>query len=212
MIKVAIVEDIEVIREGLAELIKNTEDFSFIGAYEKAELLLDILELETPDVILMDIQLPGISGIEATKKIRAILPEVNIIMLTVNNDNKNIFEALMAGASGYLLKTTPTNQIIDSIKDAYSGGSPMNSTIANKVIELMKVAHLDKVETNKVELSERESDILKGISLGKGYKKISEELFISVHTVRYHIKSIYKKLQVHNQSEAVSKAFKKGLI
>lgn len=212
MIKVAVVEDIKLIREGLSKLINGFDDLSCIGSYETAENLLDEFDDNSPDVILMDIQLPGISGIDAVRKCKSILPKTSIIMLTVHEDNKNIFEALMAGASGYLLKTTPPEQIIDSIKDAYEGGSPMNSNIANKVIDLMRLAHADKSFDNKIELSDREIEILQKISNGTGYKNIADELFISIHTVRYHIRNIYEKLQVHNQSEAVSKALKQGLI
>jgi DNA-binding NarL/FixJ family response regulator len=212
MIKVAVVEDIKMIRDGLRILIDGSDDFSCVGTYESVEDLLDEIEEKTPDVILMDIQLPGISGIEGVKKAKLISQKINTIMLTVHEDNKNIFEALMAGASGYLLKTTPPSQIIDSIKDAHEGGSPMNSNIANKVINLMRIAHSDKDLENKIELSERETEILQKISIGTGYKNIADELFISIHTVRYHIRNIYEKLQVHNQSEAVSKAFKQGLI
>lgn len=212
MIKISIVEDIKMIREGLKILINGNEDFSCIGAYESVEDLFKEIEKKSPDVILMDIQLPGISGIEGVKKVKKILPKINTIMLTVHEDNKNIFEALMAGATGYLLKTTPPSQIVDSIKDAFEGGSPMNSNIANKVINLMRIAHSDKELETKIELSERETEILQKISNGTGYKNIADELFISIHTVRYHIRNIYEKLQVHNQSEAVSKALKQGLI
>ncbi|MCB9207621.1 MAG: response regulator transcription factor [Ignavibacteriales bacterium] len=212
MIKVAIVEDIKMIRDGLKILINGNEDFSLTGAYESVEDLLDEIADKTPNVILMDIQLPGISGIEGVKRVKNKYSKTSCIMLTVHEDNKNIFEALMAGATGYLLKTTPPSQIVDAIKDASEGGSPMNSNIANKVINLMKIAHLDKLSQNKVELSERETEILQKIANGTGYKNIADELFISIHTVRYHIRNIYEKLQVHNQSEAVSKAFKQGLI
>lgn len=212
MIKVSIVEDIKMIREGLKILINGNEELTCIGAYESVEDLLEEIVKNPPDVILMDIQLPGISGIEGVKRVKEILPKINIVMLTVHEDNKNIFEALMSGAAGYLLKTTSPSQIVDSIKDAHEGGSPMNSNIANKVINLMRIAHAEKDFESKIELSERETDILKRISNGEGYKFIADELFISIHTVRYHIRNIYEKLQVHNQSEAVSKAFRKGLI
>lgn len=211
-IKTAIVEDIKMIRDGLEMLVKNTEGFTSVGAFEKAEDLIDSIDELEPNVILMDIQLPGINGIEAVKRIKEQFSNMSIIMLTVHEDNQNIFEALMAGASGYLLKTTPPEQIADAIKDAYEGGSPMNANIANKVINLMRVAHLDKTAENKVNLSERETEILQKIANGTGYKNIADELFISIHTVRYHIRNIYEKLQVHNQSEAVSKAFRQGLI
>ena len=212
MIKVTIVEDIKPIREGLSALINGTPELSCLNSYEKCEDLLTDLNNLKPDVILMDINLPGISGIEGVKKIKKLLPETNIIMLTVHEDDKSIFEALMYGATGYLLKTTPSAQIVESIKDANSGGSPMNSNIANKVIALMRNSHTKKDLINSIKLSEREKEILYKLSNGTGYKNIADELCISIHTVRYHIRNIYEKLQVHSQSEAISIALRRGLI
>ena len=212
MIKVIIVEDIKPIRVGLSALIEGTPELTCISSYDSCEGLLSELEKKKPDVILLDIQLNGMSGIEGIKEIRKVLPDVNIIMLTVYEDNKNIFEALMAGASGYLLKTTPPVQIIESIKDANEGGSPMNSSIANKVINLMRLSHIEVNKEENLDLSDRETEILQKISNGTGYKNIADELFISIHTVRYHIRNIYEKMQVNSQSEAVSKALRKGLI
>ncbi len=212
MIKVTIVEDIKPIREGLSALINGTPELNCNYSYENCEDLLNNLLDITPDVILMDINLPGISGIEGVKKIKELLPETNIIMLTVHEDNKSIFEALMAGATGYLLKTTPPAQIIEAIKDAKTGGSPMNSNVANKVINLMRLSHTKKDLIASIKLSERESEILQKLANGTGYKNIANELFISIHTVRYHIRNIYEKLQVHSQSEAIAIALRKGLI
>jgi DNA-binding NarL/FixJ family response regulator len=212
MIKVIIVEDIKPIREGLAALVEGTPELTCLSSYDSCERLFPELEHKNPDVILLDIQLNGMSGIEGIKKIKAILPKTNIVMLTIHEDNKNIFEALMAGAAGYLLKTTPPVQIIEAIKDANEGGSPMNSSIANKVIELMRFSYSGKAPATSIDLSERETAILQKISNGTGYKNIADELFISIHTVRYHIRNIYEKMQVHSQSEAISIALRKGLI
>ncbi len=212
MIKVIIVEDIKPIRDGLAALVEGTPELTCLSSYDSCESLLLELKKKNPDVILLDIQLNGMSGIEGIKKIKAVLPKTNIVMLTIHEDNKNIFEALMAGAAGYLLKTTPPVQIIEAIKDANDGGSPMNSSIANKVIELMRFSYSGKVTTPSIDLSERETTILQKISNGTGYKNIADELFISIHTVRYHIRNIYEKMQVHSQSEAISIALRKGLI
>lgn len=212
MIKVIIVEDIKPIRDGLAALVEGTPELTCLSSYDSCESLLLELKQRNPDVILLDIQLNGMSGIEGIKKIKAVLPKTNIVMLTIHEDNKNIFEALMAGAAGYLLKTTPPVQIIEAIKDANDGGSPMNSSIANKVIELMRFSYSGKVTTPSIDLSERETTILQKISNGTGYKNIADELFISIHTVRYHIRNIYEKMQVHSQSEAISIALRKGLI
>lgn len=212
MIKVIVVEDIKIVREGLAALIDGTPEFTCVNAYDSCEsLLLELKQIE-PDVILLDIQLNGMSGIEGIGKIKEISSNINIIMLTVHEDSKNIFEALMAGATGYMLKTTPPVQIIDAIREANNGGSPMNASIANKVINLMRISHSDKQSDDKIDLSDRETEILQKISLGTGYKKIADEMFISIHTVRYHIRNIYEKMQVHSQSEAVSIALRKGLI
>ncbi len=212
MIKVTIVEDIKPIREGLSAIINGTPELNCNYSYENCEDLLNNLLDITPDVILMDINLPGISGIEGVKKIKELLPETNIIMLTVHEDNKSIFEALMAGVTGYLLKTTPPAQIVDAIKDAKSGGSPMNSNIANKVINLMRLSHSKQDLLNTIKLSDRETEILQKLSHVTGYKTIASELFISIHTVRYHIRNIYDKLHVNCQSEVIAIAIKKGLI
>lgn len=212
MIKVTIVEDVKAIREGLAALIDGTPEFSSNNSFESCEDMFAEVNDCKPDIILMDINLPGISGIEGVKKVKKLFPEINIIMLTVHEDDKSIFEALMAGATGYLLKTTPPAQIIEALKDANEGGSPMNSNIANKVITIMRNSHTKKDLADSIKLSERETDILKKISNGTGYKNIANDLFISIHTVRYHIRNIYGKLQVNSQSEAISIAMRKGLI
>lgn len=212
MMKVTIVEDIKVIREGIATLIDSTPEFDLPNAYENCEDMLSELSTKIPNVILMDINLPGISGIEGIKKVKKLFPKVNIIMLTVHEDNKSVYEALMAGATGYLLKSTPQSQIIDAIKDANDGGSPMNSSIANKVITLMRNSHTKTESEDSINLSERETEILKKISNGIAYKNIADDLFISIHTVRYHIRNIYDKIHVHTQSEAIAFALRKGLI
>ena len=212
MIKVTIVEDIKSIREGLSALINMTPEFRCIESYDSCESMLKNIEVTTPDVILMDINLLGMSGIEGVKKVKKRFPEINVIMLTVHEDNKSVFEALMAGATGYLLKTTPPDQIIDAIKDANDGGSPMNSNIANKVINLMRLSHKKKDLVEATTLSDRETEILKKISDGTGYKNIADELCISIHTVRYHIRNIYNKFQVNSQTEAIAIAMRKGLI
>lgn len=212
MIKVTIVEDVKAIREGLVTLINNSPEFDCSSSYERCEDMLSELNTKVPDVILMDINLPGISGIEGIKKVKKLFPKVNIIMLTVHEDNTSVYEALMAGATGYLLKSTPQSQIIDAIKDANDGGSPMNSNIANKVITLMRNSHSKSDDEELIKLSARETEILKKISNGIAYKNIADELFISIHTVRYHIRNIYDKIHVHTQSEAIAFAFRKGLI
>ena len=212
MIKVVIVEDIEIVRTGIDEIINSTPGFNSIGAFEDCESMLQEIVRLKPDVLLMDIGLPGISGIEGIKEVKKIIPDQTIIMLTVHEDNEKVFEALLAGATGYLLKRTPSAQLLQAISDAAEGGSPMNANIAGKLINLLREIHKDQKASEDISLSEREYSILQGIANGFGYKRISSEIFISVSTIRYHIRNIYKKLHVNSQAEAIAKALKKGLI
>jgi len=211
MIKVTIVEDKPTIREGLGLMIKATDGMTCVSSYQSCEDLLEQLEDDDPDVLLMDIGLPGMSGIEGVKKVKQILPECNIIMLTVYEENEKIFDALCAGASGYLVKTTSPTELIEAIKDAHSGGSPMSSHIARKVVNFFQKNPI-KVLPTEYNLSKRETEILQSLSKGNSYKLIADELFISIDTVRFHIRNIYRKLQVNSQTEALSKAFRDGLI
>jgi DNA-binding NarL/FixJ family response regulator len=211
MIYVIIVEDKDNIREGLCMLINGTEDYRCIGVYKDCESMLEEVEEKNPDVMLMDIGLPGISGIEGVKRVKKILPDVNVLMLTVYEDNERIFEALCAGACGYLIKQTPPARLLEAIKEAYEGGSPMSSHIARKVVGLFQEKHLFPTSEPSI-LSDREREILGELAKGNSYQVIADLLFISVDTVRFHIRNIYKKLHVHSQSEAVAKAIKKGLI
>lgn len=211
MINVAVVEDKDLIREGLTDLLNDSEGFNCSGSFSDCELILENIESLNVDVIIMDIGLPGISGIECTKKIKAILPAVNIIVFTIHEESDKVFEALISGASGYLVKTTPHEELLLSIKDAYEGGSPMNSHIAKKMVELLR-AFDDQKKTNSQLLSERENEVLTALAEGQAYKQIGEKLFISVHTVRYHIRNIYEKLNVNSQTAAIALAMRKGLI
>ncbi len=211
MIKVIITEDNDTIREGLNLLINATEGMECIARFTNCEDMLADLPNYNPDVFLQDIGLPGMSGIEGVINIIHQISDATILMLTVFEDEENIFEALKAGASGYLLKKTPPAQLIEAIKDAYHGGSPMSSNIARKVVTFFKQAPSSKSKES-YRLSEREKDIMASLAEGNSYKIIADKLFISIDTVRSHIRNIYKKLHVHNQSEAVAKAFKNGLI
>lgn len=212
MISTIIVEDVEFVRNGIAAIINGTEGFECIATFEDAESMLSEIENLLPDVLITDIGLPGMSGIEGVRKVKQILPNQTIVILTVHEENEKIFEALMAGASGYLPKKTPPAELIKAIKEANDDGSPMNSEIAGKVINILRDFAPKSNNEEIISLSERENDILQGISRGYGYKRISMDLFIAKDTVRYHIKNIYKKLHVCSQSEAVAKAIKKGLI
>jgi DNA-binding NarL/FixJ family response regulator len=211
MISVIVVEDNKIIRESLVSLINGTEGFSCIASYEDCESLFAQEKLKSADVVLMDIALPGMNGIEGVKKIKEKFPLVSTIMLTVYEDNQQIFDALCAGASGYLVKKTPPAQLLQGIKDVYEGGSSMNSHIARKVISLFQQKVSDKKDDDSL-LSKREREVLIDLSKGKSYQETADNLFISIDTVRHHIRNIYNKLHVHSQSEAVAKAIRKGLI
>lgn len=209
IISVVIVEDDAQIREGISVLIQSTEGFELKGAFGDCQSALKNLEDILPDVFLMDISMPGLTGIECTSKIKSTYPSANIIMLTVYEDDAQIFDSLRAGASGYILKRTPLDQILEAIKDVQSGGAPMTPSIAKRVLNFFNDAGNKLKEYN---LTQRENEILNELVSGLSYKKIAETLFISLDTVRSHIKNIYQKLQVSSKSEAVVKALKEKLI
>jgi DNA-binding NarL/FixJ family response regulator len=212
MIKVIIVEDSSTIREGLNLLISGTDGYSCVAAYSNCEDLLDEINDLEVDVILMDIDLPGISGIEGIRRIKKISTSILILILTVYDENELIFEALCAGASGYLVKKTPPSKLLDAIKEAYEGGAPMTSNIARKVVDYFKNSKPVKKDVEDIALTKREKQVLSGLVEGSSYKAIADNLFISVETVRFHFRNVYKKLHVHSQSEAVVKAIKEGLV
>ena len=212
MIKVAITEDNNTIREGLAALINGTPGYSCVGSYPDCESLLSKLQTLSVDVVLMDIGLPGMSGIEGIARAKKIKPELNILMLTIYEDSQSVFKALCAGACGYLVKKTPPSRLLEAIKDAFDGGAPMSSLIARQVITVFQQTQGKTFNEEDADLSSREKEVLTSLSDGNNYQEIADRLFISVDTVRHHIKNIYKKLHVHSQSEAVAKAIRKGLI
>ena len=212
MIKVVIVEDNKTIREGLKLLIDGTDGYKCIAAYSTCEdLLEEVTELEV-DVILMDIDLPGISGIEGMKRLKEISPDYTILILTIYDENELIFEALCAGASGYLVKKTPPAKLLEAIKEAYEGGAPMTSNIARKVVDFFQKTQPVRKKEESIQLTKREKEVLSGLVDGSSYKAIADSLNISLDTVRFHFRNIYKKLHVHSQSEAVVKALKEGLV
>ncbi|RCK74454.1 MAG: two component transcriptional regulator, LuxR family [Ignavibacteriae bacterium] len=202
-IKVAIVEDDQIIRDGLEYILKNSKGFDCIGVFVTAEEALNNLDVENVDVVLMDINLPGMNGIECARILKQKRENIDIMMLTIHEEPDKIFQSLMAGATGYILKNTSMKEILRSIKELKQGGSPMSSQIARKVIQAFQIAPVEK--TNN--LSEREYEIVCELANGLTYDEIAEKLFISVETVRYHIKNIYSKLQVHSRTEAVMKVF-----
>lgn len=211
-IKIEIVEDNDTIRTGLAALIDGTNGYKCIGSYRDCESFLSELYSKNVDVVLMDIGLPGINGIEGVKKALIMKPELNILMLTVYEENDVVFEALCAGACGYLIKKTPPARLIEAIREIYEGGSPMSSRIARKVITTFQQQKPIEEEQPEYELSTREREVLNLLGEGNNYQEIADGLYISVDTVRHHIRNIYKKLHVHSQSEAVAKAIRRGII
>lgn len=164
------------------------------------------------DVVLMDIGLPGMNGIDGITKAKIIKPDLNILMLTIYEDNQSVFDALCAGACGYLVKKTPPSRLLEAINDAYEGGAPMSSLIARQVITVFQQIQNKKHQQADTDLSSREIEVLTSLSDGNNYQEIANRLFISVDTVRHHIRNVYRKLHVHSQSEAVAKAIRKGLI
>lgn len=212
MINVAIIEDNNTIREGLAALINGTTGYSCIGSYRDCETFLSVLTTLKVDVVLMDIGLPGINGIEGVIKAKLIKPDINILMLTIYEESNVVFKALCAGACGYLVKKTPPSKLLEAIKDAFDGGSPMSSQIARQVITVFQQNKDMSFNSTEHELSVREKEVLNLLAEGNNYQEIADELYISVDTVRHHIRNIYKKLHVHSQSEAVAKAIRKGII
>ena len=212
MIKVAIIENNNTIREGLAALINGTSGYSCVGSFDDCESFLSKLDKLDVDVVLMDIGLPGMSGIDGIAKAKKIKPELNILMLTIYEDSQSVFKALCAGACGYLVKKTPPSRLLEAIKDANEGGAPMSSLIARQVINVFRQTQGKISEEKEAVLSSREIEVLTSLSDGNNYQEIAGRLFIAVDTVRHHIKNIYRKLHVHSQSEAVAKAIRKGLI
>jgi len=205
MINVSIVEDDDEIRESLALLINGTPGYACINTFTDCESATKEINEDPPDVVLMDIGLPGMSGIEGIRKIKEKLPDIDILMLTIHNDSKKVFEALCAGACGYLIKDTPPAKLLEAIAEVHNGGAPMSSQIARMIVNSFKTQP-------HAELTQRETEVLIQLCKGKSYKMIADALFISEETVRRHIKNIYRKLEVKSKSEAVAKALKEKLI
>jgi DNA-binding NarL/FixJ family response regulator len=203
-IKIVIIEDEDDIRTSLQMLLHGSDDINLAEAFSDGETAVNYLLNHKVDVALFDINLPGISGIEAIARLKIKTPQMQFMVLTSYDDPDFIFKALRAGATGYILKSTPTNKLIDAIKELHSGGSPMSTQIARKVVT--EFASFRPANTACEQLSRRENEILELMSGGLRYKEIAEQLFISTETVRTHIRNIYEKLQVNSRVAALKKA------
>jgi len=195
-INVFVIEDAPPIRQAVQLLIDGSPGFSCIGVAETAEAALEAESAAKPDVVLVDIGLPGMSGTEALPLLRRRWPQAELLMLTVHEDEIGIFAALRAGATGYLLKTTPPAVLLDAIRDAFEGGAPMSASVARQVVQVFR-----QPEPGADTLSAREHEVLQALMDGKTYRQTGEELFISVNTVAFHVKQIYQKLHVHSRAE-----------
>ena len=209
-ITVAIVEDQRQTREGLAALIDGTPGYRTVGAWASMEDALANVEWEPPDVLLADIKLPGMSGIDGVRQLKARYPTLPILMLTIYADNEHVFQAICDGACGYLLKDTPPGKLLEAIREARDGGAPMSSEIARQVVTMFQRIAPRKSDDHN--LSAREIQVLDLLAQGHGYKTAANVLSVSVDTLRFHIRNIYAKLHVHSKSEAVLKAFRTGII
>jgi DNA-binding NarL/FixJ family response regulator len=203
-INVSIIEDNEQLRSTLSRVLNRAEGFQCISTFGSAEAGLEELPKNKPDVVLMDINLPGINGVECVRRLKQIAPEIQVVMLTVYEDTENIFNALAAGASGYLLKRTSSAELLESLREVNRGGSPMTAHIARKVVQSFQKPVAATAEPTE-DLSPRESEVLDCLSQGFLYKEIAEKLGISYETVHTYIRRIYEKLQVRTRTEAVAK-------
>ena len=206
-VKVSIAEDLAEVREGLADLVRSDKELLLLDNFEDAESAAEKLPAIQPDIVIMDINLPGMSGIDCIKKIKEKCPATQFMMFTVYENDEKVLKALQAGATGYLLKRTHPERILESIKELNQGGSPMSSNIARKLVNIFLT---EKKVTKKEMLSERENEVLQLLADGLLYKEIADRLHIVHGTVRQHIHNIYEKLHVQNRTEAVNKYFERN--
>ncbi|MBL0177294.1 MAG: response regulator transcription factor [Ignavibacteria bacterium] len=209
---VSIVDDNPLLRKTLSQLINSTDALECIGLYSSIEEAQHGVAANTPDVLLMDIEMPVVNGIDGTRLIKKQHPDIDIIMLTVFADAEKIVQSICAGASGYLLKKTPPEKIIETISEIRSGGSPMSASVARTVMESIRDWKQQARASDQQELTEREFLVLQRIADGETYAQIGEHLFIAVDTVRTYIRRIYEKLQVHSKTAAVAEAKKRGML
>lgn len=211
MIRVLIFDDNKNLLEGFKLLLKDSENIFLAGAYPDAMQAAAMIRKDRPDVVLMDIQMPGTSGIEAVRTIKSAFPNLQILMQTVFEDNDKVFAAICAGASGYILKSTPSDKVLEAITDVYLGGSPMSLSIARKVLQLFQ-HQFAQVSQDFQALTPREKEVLSCMVKGQSYKMIADTCQIRFNTVHSHIKKIYQKLHVNSASEAVAKAIQQRIV
>lgn len=210
VIKTAIVEDQREIRDGLASLINGTDGYRCTGSYRSMEEALDKIRQDVPHIMLCDIGLPGMSGIEGIKILKERYANLHLLMLTIYEDDERIFDALCAGACGYLLKRTSPTRLLESLREAVSGGAPMSPEVANRVITLFR--EIRPPERCDYQLTPHETRLLKLLVEGHNYTTAAVELGVSFNTIKFHMRHIYEKMQVHSKSEAVSKALQNRLV
>lgn len=210
VIKVAIIEDLREVREGLAMLINGTSGFLCVGRFRSMEEAIAKLNREQPDVVLTDIGLPGMDGIEGIKILREQFPDLPCLALTVYDDDERIFAALCAGAVGYLLKNTQPARLLESLREVQAGGAPMSPEVARRVITLFQ--KFTPPKNAFYQLTPQEKELLKMLVEGHSYKTAAHHLNISIHTVSFHLRNVYEKLRVHSKSEAVAKALREQIV
>lgn len=204
--KVVIIEDNLPLSQAFEEIINSSKDFVLVDSYTNCEEAIENLKFDQPTIVLMDIDLPGMNGVEGTSLIKQKLPKVIIIMITVFENSEMVFNALCAGATGYLTKNLKPKELITALEEAISGGAPMSIHIAKMVVSSFQK------QNSKIQLSQREKEVLTLLADGNSYDSIGEKLFISKNTIKFHLKNIYIKLQVHSNIEAIQKANKENLI
>lgn len=209
IIRVAILDDDEEFREILSMLLNKSDGFKCVATYQSCDEAIKKIEEDLPDILLLDIEMPGKSGIESLKELKSVFPTVEVMMLTVYSDSEKIFQSLRGGAVGYLLKKSPTDKLLEAIREAYDGGAPFSGEVARKVLQYFQ-APVGQV--NPSLLSDREREVLEALIEGHSTKAIADKLFVSFHTVRFHLHNIYTKLHVNSRSEAVAKAIKNKLV
>lgn len=210
-IRIALFDDNAIRRDGIKLLLDNSEGFECAGIFEDCNNLVENILSCEPHVVLMDIDMPGINGIDAVKISKENFPDLPVMMQTVFDHDEKVFQSILAGATGYMLKKTPPAKLLESIRELYEGGAPMTPEIAIKVLSFFKTKEEKKISNEKL-LSEKEKEILSALVDGLSYKMVADKQKISYHTVNFHIRNIYKKLHVHSVSEAVAKAIRESIV